>query len=307
MILLANGEGAVGFSAAVDALRAGKDCLSALEAGVRLVEADPTIRSVGRGGWPNVLGVVELDAAVMDGTTLRSGSVGALSGFLHPVSVARAVLERLPHEMLVGHGAARFAAEIGAETDSNLTPASRKAWERQIERVAGKGGVAPIDSVPLIELARRCMDPELVRDTTVYLGRDARGNLATATSTSGWAWKYPGRLGDSPIIGAGSYADTSFGAVACTHTGEMAIRAGTARSIVLYLKMGLTIDEAVAEGIRDLGRLKGGQLGGLVIHAIDAQGGHRVVAVNCEAEVNYWVWTPDLPDTRRRSADVAVV
>lgn len=304
MIILANEEGRVGIGAAVEALRAGRDCIAALEAGIRLVEADPSVRSVGRGGWPNILGKVELDAAVMDGNTLRSGSVGALSGYLHPVSVARAVLEKLPHEMLVGEGAARFAEEIGAERDSNLTDVSRSAWEKQIRRAMKSDDIVSIDEIPLAELSRRCMDPELVRDTTVYLGRDAKGGLATATSTSGWAWKYPGRLGDSPIIGAGSYADTQYGAAACTHTGEMAIRAGTSRSIVLYLKMGLTLDEALSEAVRDLGRLKGGQLGGLVLHGLDAHGGHGVVALNCDDEIRYWIWTPDraVPELRTARA-----
>jgi beta-aspartyl-peptidase (threonine type) len=302
MILLANEEGRVGITAAVHALKSGWGCIAALETGIRLVEADPTVRSVGRGGWPNILGSVELDAAVMDGNTLRSGAVGALSGYLHPVSVARAVLETLPHEMLVGEGAARFAQEIGAERDSNLTEASKCAWKKQIARFLKSTNHLSIDEIPLADLSRRCMDPELVRDTTVFLGRDMNGGLATATSTSGWAWKYPGRLGDSPIIGAGSYADTQYGAAACTHTGEMAIRAGTSRSIVLYLKMGMSLDEAMSEAANDLGRLKGGQLGGLVLHGLDAHGSHRVVAVNCDDEIRYWVWTPDLTAPELRVA-----
>ncbi|HEY8596153.1 MAG TPA: N(4)-(beta-N-acetylglucosaminyl)-L-asparaginase [Devosiaceae bacterium] len=303
MILLANSEGAPGISASAAALRAGKPALDALEAGIRLVEADPKVRSVGRGGWPNILGQVELDAAVMDGTTLRTGAVGALAGYLHPVSVARAVMERLPHELLVGAGAARFAQEIGADRDSNLIADSARTWRELIKHEAGPHAIDRLDNMALIDLCRAAMDPERVRDTTVYLGRDAAGGLASATSTSGWAWKYPGRLGDSPIIGAGSYADSAYGAAACTHTGEMTIRAGTARSIVLYLKMGLSLRDAVDEAVKDLARLRGGMLAGVVIHAIDARGTARVVAVNCDGDIRYWIWTPDMQAPELRAAE----
>ncbi len=108
--------------------------------------------------------------------------------------------------------------------------------------------------------------------------------------TSGWAWKYPGRLGDSPIIGAGSYADSRYGACACTHTGEMTIRAGTARSVVLYLKVGLSLEDAVYEAAKDLADLETGYLDEVVIHAIDKSGNYKVVGVNSPAAVKYLVW-----------------
>lgn len=303
MLLLANAEGRPGIAAGVAALRAGQAALDALEAGVRLVEADSAVRSVGRGGWPNILGEVELDAAVMDGTTLRTGAVGALKGFLHPVSVARAVMERLPHELLVDAGAARFAREVGAEEAQNLIPDSERAWREILDREAGPGSAERLGDMALAGIVRAAMDPERVRDTTVYLGRDRDGRVATATSTSGWAWKYPGRLGDSPIIGAGSYADGAYGAAACTHTGEMTIRAGTARAVVLYLKMGLSLEAALDEAVRDLGRLRGGQLGGVVIHAMDRRGGHRVVAVDCPDEISYWLWSDGMEEPELRPAE----
>src|SRR5437764_14050199 len=118
MILLANGEGAAGIATTARLLAGGAGALDAIEAGIRLVEADPEVRSVGPGSWPNILGKLQLDAAVMDGTRRRTGAVGALEGFAHPVSVARAVMELLPHEILVGDGAARFAREIDADTDA---------------------------------------------------------------------------------------------------------------------------------------------------------------------------------------------
>src|SRR5690348_8167189 len=111
MIVVTNNEGTSGVPETARLLKQNALALDAAEAGIRLVESDENVRTVGRGGWPNLLGEVELDASVMDGTTLRTGAVGALKGYLHPVSVARQVLERLPHELLVGEGAARFAAE----------------------------------------------------------------------------------------------------------------------------------------------------------------------------------------------------
>src|SRR6185437_13690924 len=119
MIVVTNNEGTPGVPATARLLKEGAAGLAASEAGIRLVEADETIRTVGRGGWPNLIGEVELDASVMDGTTLRTGSVGALKGFLHPISIARAVMERLPHVLLAGEGAERFAREIGAEVGDN--------------------------------------------------------------------------------------------------------------------------------------------------------------------------------------------
>src|SRR5215472_15382138 len=128
MILVTNNEGTLGVPTTARMLGEGAHALDAIEAGIRLIEADPSVRTVGRGGWPNLLGEMELDACVMDGTTLRSGAVGALQGYLHPVSIAREVMRRLPHELLVGDGAARFANEIGAESADNLIEDSRRAW-----------------------------------------------------------------------------------------------------------------------------------------------------------------------------------
>ena len=305
MILLANGEGAAGIDTAVRLLRDGASAIDAIEAGIRLVEADPEVHSVGPGGWPNIAGALQLDAALMDGGTRRSGAVGAIEGFAHPISIARAVMETLPHELLVGEGAARFAREIGAEQG----PPNGALVEEKWRGILLHNGVEPEQltadpRLPLIELARAAIDPELVRDTTVYLARDGGGNICTGGSTSGWAWKYPGRLGDTPIIGAGSYADARYGAAACTHTGEMTIRAGTARAIVLYLKLGYSLDDAVQAAVADLAELTGGQLGAVVIHAIDTKGQHRVVCHRPTGPIGYWLWTPDMAAPERRSAEV---
>jgi beta-aspartyl-peptidase (threonine type) len=290
MILVTNNEGTAGVPATVRMLADGGAALDAIEAGIRLIEADPSVRTVGRGGWPNLLCELELDACVMDGTTLRTGAVGALKGYLHPVSVAREVMRRLPHELLVGEGAARFAHEIGAITADNLIEDSRRAWQEWFDRslTAEQKQVWP--NIPLAELCRHAIDPETGRDTTVFLAHDSGGDICSGTSTSGWGWKYPGRLGDSPIIGAGSYADTRYGAAACTGAGEMTIRCCTARSIVLYMKKGASVADAVLEAADDMRALKTGLINRVTVHAIDTKGNHKVVAVNGTGGNVYWLW-----------------
>lgn len=214
MILVTNNEGTIGAGTTAGALADGQHALDAIEAGIRLIEADPAVRTVGRGGWPNLLGEVAPDACVMDGTTLRTGAVGALQGFLHPISVAREIMRRLPHEFLVNDGAARFARAIGAATAENLTDSSHRAWQAWFDHEVPQAAKLHWFDVPLAELCRDAIDTEIGRDTTVFLAQDRDGHICTGTSTSGWGRKYPRRLGDRPIIGAGSYADSRYGAAA---------------------------------------------------------------------------------------------
>jgi L-asparaginase len=307
LIVVTNNEGGCGIAETAARLEQGQFALDAIEAGIRLVEADESVRTVGRGGWPNLLGEVELDASVMDGTSLRTGAIGALQGFLHPISVARQLLERLPHELLVGSGAARFAQEIGAETGDLLMPHARDAWQRWFETEVPADQQKRWPNTPLAELCRHAIDPEIGRDTTVFIAQDKDGHICAGTSTSGWGWKYPGRLGDSPIIGAGSYADSRYGACACTGVGEMSIRAGTARAVVLYLKMGMSVEEAVYEAVSDMRALDGGLLGRVTIHAIDKNGCHKVVAVNGGPENHYWIWHAGAAEPMPCAAEVLTI
>jgi beta-aspartyl-peptidase (threonine type) len=252
-IVVASGNGAPGLAAGIAVLRKGGSALDAVEACARVIEADPTDTSVGRGGRPNVLGIVELDASLMDGTTHRVGAVGALRGYLHPVSVARAVMERLPHVMLVGEGAARFAAEIGAEKATLLTPATRRLW---VERLA-KARETPVTvrhRAKLAPVVAKTVGEE--RGTVNFIALDRAGALASAVSTSGWAYKYPGRLGDSPIIGAGNYCDTRYGGACCTGFGELAIRNVTAKTAVDRLASGMPAAEVVWRAIDDVNALE---------------------------------------------------
>ena len=236
--------------AAMAVLQAGGSALDAVEAGTKMVELNLDDHSVGVGGYPNLLGEVELDASVMEGTTRRAGAVAALREYPHPVSVARAVLEHLPqHLLLAGEGAGRFAAERGFAKMNLLTPEAEEAWRRTI------AGDMIEDAANLSFRVKLAQDPERTVGTVNFIAQDAEGRIASAVSTSGWAFKYPGRVGDSPLIGAGNYCDDRYGACACTGLGEWAIRAGTARVVVSSLQHGLTLAEACARAINDLANI----------------------------------------------------
>ena len=273
MIIVASANGRIGIEAARRVLEQGGSALDAVEAGIREVEASPDCHTVGYSGYPNILGQVELDASIMDGVTLTSGAVGALSGYKHPISVARKIMERLPHLFLVGEGAARFAREMGFQPEELLTEEARDTWLRRMQRDFPDLDIANLDAAP--DLWRRVIiatDPERAGGTVNFLAMDRAGNIAGGVSTSGWAWKYPGRLGDSPVIGAGLYADNRYGAAACTGMGEMAIQASTARSLVLYMKMGMSLEEAGREAMADLDHLGSRYLGRMNFVLMDEAG-----------------------------------
>ena len=289
-MLLANAEAWPGFETTVDLLRRDGAGIDAMVAGIAKVEREAKVRSVGYGGWPNMLGEMEFDAGVMDGTTRDVGAVGAVPGTLPVSALAHEVMKHLPHVMLTGAGARRFATERGFAVDEVLHPDSKRVWWEKLEKEMSPEQRAAFPDIPLAPLSNTITDPERVRDTTVFLGRDAGQNIGVVTSTSGWAWKYPGRLGDSPIPGAGFYADSRHGAAACTHTGEMTMRCGTSRSIVLAMRLGYCLADAIKVAVEELSELKSGFLAGVVIHAMDAQGNHQVVNYLCDEEIRYWYW-----------------
>ncbi len=303
MFILANSAGEIGMPAAIAALCGNASALDAVEAGIRPVESDPAVRSVGVGGWPNLLGQVELDAAIMDGRTLAAGAVAALRGYIHPISVARQVMSQLPHVFLAGEGAARFAAEIGAEAGPTLTAEAEAEWRAWLAAHVPPAELAHWPAAALAPWAWRTADPEKTGGTVTFLVRDAAGDIASGVSTCGWAMKYPGRLGDSPIIGAGSYADNAYGAAACTGHGELAIRAGTARSIVLYMKTGMTVAEACRAAADDLRRLARPFPSAITLHAVDRSGRPFVLALGDEPEMSfYWWWAAGMARTESRTA-----
>jgi L-asparaginase / beta-aspartyl-peptidase len=274
MILISSSNGNVGMQAGWEILANGGSALDAVEAATRLVEDNPEDHSVGYSGYPNLLGEVELDASIMDGTTLKAGAVGALTRYRYAITAARRVMDELPHTMLVGAGAARFAAEIGLQAENLLSEEAAETWKAGIEgrEMIGWHGVAEQVASLLSRSAQITQDPEHVTGTVNFLAQDSHGCIASAVSTSGWAWKYPGRLGDSPIIGAGNYCDNRYGAAACTGWGEAAIRAGTARSVVLYMKMGMSVEEACQEAFRDLEPIMQGTPNAMNMIAIDRHG-----------------------------------
>jgi len=303
-VVLANAVAGAGIPVSATLLRAGACALDAVEAGIRPVERDPLVDSVGVGGLPNLLGEVELDASIMDGKSRCTGAVGALKGIPHPISVARQVMERLPHVLLVGEGAARFARECGAEPGDTLTAAAEAKWREWLdshsERATGQ-------HENLIALARRSAQavgpqsrPENTGGTTTFLVWDAHGDCAAGVSTSGWAYKYPGRLGDSPIIGAGCYADNRYGLAACTGQGELTMRACTAHEVVVQLRMGRSVAHACQSAADDLRHLRRTWGGSVTIYALGATGEHYVLGVGDDASASYWYWddTLALPEER---------
>lgn len=236
-------------------LAAGATALDAIEAGANVTEEDPEVMSVGYGGLPNAEGVVELDAAIMDGPTHAAGSVGGITHIRRPISVARRVMERLPHVMLVGQNARRFALQEGFPDSELLTDESRARWQQWREEQS-RSEVAHFDrpSVP-----KNPTEPPSAgkttpddHDTIGLCALDKEGNLAVGCTTSGMAWKTPGRVGDSPIIGSGLYVDNAVGGAAGTGHGDEMMKACLSYRIVMLMEQGRTPQEACEEAIRYL-------------------------------------------------------
>lgn len=212
-------------------LQAGGRALDAVEAGVRVPEGDPNERSVGLGGRPDRDGRVTLDACIMDEFT-NIGSVACLEHIVHPVSVARAVMEKTPHVMLVGEGALEFAMSQGHKKENLLTPESEKEWKEWLKKseYKPKANIENHDTIGMIAL-------------------DKQGNLSGACTTSGLANKMHGRVGDSPIIGAGLFVDNEVGAATATGHGEEVIRMAGSHTVVELMRQGLSPEEACRKAV----------------------------------------------------------
>ena len=205
----------------------GEDVLDAVIAGVNIVELDPEDDSVGYGGLPNADGVVQLDSCCMHGPRKRAGGVAALEGVRTPSLVARAVLDQTDHHLIVGKGAQDFARGLGFKIEDDLnTENSRRKWLEWKRRIDPKHYLDPAKRAEAADRARREMvaegllDPEHVYGTINCDGINAQGEICGVTTTSGLAWKIPGRVGDSPILGAGLYLDGDVGAAGSTGRGE---------------------------------------------------------------------------------------
>lgn len=304
-VLLTNSVGIPGHDKAIGILRNNGSSLDAVERGIREVESDPNAGWVGYGGYPNLLGEMELDAGIIDGSNLHAGAVGAISGYAHPISVARQLMEKLPHVLLVGDGASRFAKDICAEESDNLSPEAKASWEKWLDENSNENEKKAWPDALLIRLSMLTASNKTAKGTTVYLAQDNEGNISAGSSTSGWSFKYPGRLGDSPVIGSGIYADNRYGAAACTGMGELTLRSNTAHSVVLYMKMKMSVEDACMEALKDLKDIQTDFRGGVSIYAIDKNGKNCVLSVKSlekglpECDDHYWYWNGGNDDISR--------
>ncbi|MDB5125389.1 MAG: N(4)-(beta-N-acetylglucosaminyl)-L-asparaginase [Mucilaginibacter sp.] len=222
-------------------LEKGGRALDAVEAGVKIPEADMTNHTVGRAGYPDRDGHVTLDACIMDEFG-NCGSVAAMEGIAHPISVARLVMEKTPHVMLVGDGATQFAVEQGFKKEKLLTPESEKAWKEWLK-------TAKYSPVLNIENKQHAPGNKYNHDTIGMLAVDAKGNISGACTTSGMAFKLHGRVGDSPIIGAGLYVDNEVGGATSTGVGEEVIRNVGSFLVVELMRQGYSPEDACKEAV----------------------------------------------------------
>jgi len=234
-------------------LSSGGSALDAVEKAANVIEVDPEDTSVGYGGLPNEEGVVQLDASIMDGKTYNAGSVACLENIKNPASVARIVMERTDHVMLVGHGALEFAKKWGFQEENLLTEKARKIWLRWKENSNPDGDWGPPDHLRKEQDYQSYWQgfPEVEHHygTTNVLAVDREGNVSGITTTSGLSFKIPGRIGDSPIIGAGLYVDNEVGAAGATGRGEDVIKSCASYYMVLRMKDGRTPQQACEDAL----------------------------------------------------------
>ena len=259
---------------AVEVLASGGSLLDAVEKGVNLVEDDPNVTSVGYGGLPNAEGEVELDAGIMDGTTHRAGSVCNLHKIKNPISVARLVMEKTRHTTIAGDGALRFAIEMGFAPQQLLTPQSLEAW------LAWKN--APNRETFWLDGRNH--------DTIGMLGVDGR-DVVAGCSTSGLAWKIPGRVADSPLVGCGYYADAEAGAASATGNGDVMANYCTSLFIVRRMAQGAHPQEACDDLMRLMAKTAPNLRDEMYcVIAIDPRGEIGAASMNSKQPLQYALW-----------------
>jgi isoaspartyl peptidase/L-asparaginase-like protein (Ntn-hydrolase superfamily) len=247
--------GRTAVQAAAALLEQGKPALDAAIAGGQAIEDDPKVYSVGYGGIPNAIGTVQLDACVMDGQTLACGAVAGVENIRHVAALARKVMEKTPHILLVGEGAKLFAVENGFPLETLTTPESIAEWEKTKPRPRN--------------------DKAQGHDTVTVLALDQKGSLGGVCTTSGLAHKLPGRVGDSPLIGHGLYVDNSAGSAGGTGVGEEIIRIGGSLTIVEAMRAGKPPQEACELAIRKVNQVavrRGVHPAKVAFLALDAKG-----------------------------------
>jgi N4-(beta-N-acetylglucosaminyl)-L-asparaginase len=252
-----NGGNATCVEEAFRRLTSGTDVLDALIAGVNIVELDPEDTSVGFGGLPNADGVVQLDSCCMHGAKKRAGGVAALEGVRTPSLVAKAVMDHTDHHLLVGSGAQAFARNMGFAIEADLnTPRSRQRWLEWKRRIDPQHWLDPDKRAAagfqagLQMVAEGLVDPDHFYGTINCDGLSPKGELAGVTTTSGLAWKIPGRVGDSPILGAGLYVDGEVGAAGSTGRGEANLYGLCSFLIVENMRRGMSPKDAGMEALK---------------------------------------------------------
>jgi L-asparaginase len=241
---------------------------------------------------------MEFDALFMDGDTRNVGAVAGVTHFL-PVRVARRLMQEELHTMLIGQGAETFAKECGFQPEPALSLGQLQKWEQHVKPLLENRG-----SKSLLTIVRDLALPsDRNLDTVAMIAGDGKG-LSGAASTAGWPYKHPGRVGDSPLAGAGLYVDSRYGGSLCTYTGEMSTRICCARSVVSHMEASKGPRDAVHAAIEDLSHLSGGVLRALTILAVTPNGLSHAAAVNAKEPVFYQFWHSDLlmPEIREAEA-----
>ena len=249
-IVIASTNGMQAIAKAMDMIQHDADALDAVIAGVNMVEDDPNDTSVGYGGLPNEDGVVELDAAVMHGPTHRAGAVASLRNIKNPSKVARLVMERTDHVLLVGEGALRFAKAHGFKEEDLLTDASRSEWLKWRENLSNTDDWLPPHDENTKDIGG-LFEPFFRNTGTIHCSAiDKKGNMSCVTTTSGLAYKIPGRVGDSPIIGAGLYVDNEVGAAGSTGRGEANLVNCSSVMVVEFMRQGKSPEQACLDACK---------------------------------------------------------
>ncbi len=253
--------------------------MDAVEKAINAVEDDPSIHTVGYGGYPNADGEVELDAAIMNGTTHRAGSVCSLHTIKNPISVARALMENTQHTTIAGAGALKFAHEMGFESMNLLTSQARAAWEAWKRDPHHVTYWLPGHT------------PKNTHDTVGILGYDGKGHVVAGCSTSGIAWKIPGRVADSPLVGCGLYADDNIGAASATGDGDQMTNYCLSFLVVMLMGRGLTSQHACEEGLQHMLRTDStlSKIQAAVI-AIDNRGNVGSAQLRSDSGFHYGIW-----------------
>jgi N4-(beta-N-acetylglucosaminyl)-L-asparaginase len=246
-----NETGKTAVKEAFTILNKGGSALDAVEKGTNIIEVDPVDTSVGYGGLPNEEGIVQLDSSIMDGKTYNAGSVASIENIKNPSSVARLVMEKTDHVMLVGAGALKFAKKFGFKEEDLMTEKSRKIYLRWLESRTDRDDWGPPDHLKDTAKEKVATDYSSYREsiehyhgTTNVLAVDKNGDISGITSTSGLAFKLDGRIGDSPIIGAGLYVDNEVGAAGATGRGEDVIKSCASFFIVSQMRAGRSPQQA---------------------------------------------------------------